>query len=168
MLPKYIKPEKRRAHSARMHAAKARKRIALGVDADTLRMRAYWDARDGVTPAKAQPEICRDMKRIFRQVRPEIEHIENMNDTPRTNEHAGNVLDSTPFHSQDFDHDKDGDYVHADFARTMERENNALRAKVESASAIITELLSRTAKTDCRECDDAVAAAMAWLHDNAP
>ena len=55
MLPKYIKPEKRRAHSARMHAAKARKRIALGVDADTLRMRAMWDARDGWTPAKAQP-----------------------------------------------------------------------------------------------------------------
>jgi hypothetical protein len=55
MLPKYIPAHKRRATSARWHAAKARKRINLGADADTLRMRAYWDARDGVTPAKAQP-----------------------------------------------------------------------------------------------------------------
>ena len=39
-------------------------------------------------------------------------------------------------------------------------------ARLESASAIITELLARTAKPDCRESDDAVAAAMAWLADH--
>jgi hypothetical protein len=53
MLPKYIPAHKRLSTSARWHAAKARKRIALGPDADTLRMRAMWDARDGVNPAKA-------------------------------------------------------------------------------------------------------------------
>ena len=41
-----------------------------------------------------------------------------------------------------------------------------LRARLESASAIITELLARTAKCDCRESDDAVAAALAWLADH--
>ena len=47
MLYKHIPAHKRRAVSARLHEAKARKRIALGVDADTLRMRAIWDAARG-------------------------------------------------------------------------------------------------------------------------
>lgn len=76
-----------------------------------------------------------------------------MNDTPRTDTCTGfgeSGLEIAP----------------AFIMRVIERENNALRASVESASAIITELLSRTTKPDCRESDDAVAAAMAWLADH--
>lgn len=78
-----------------------------------------------------------------------------MNDTPRTDTCTGygeSGLEVAP----------------AFIMRVIERENNALRARVESASAIITELLARTAKCDCPESDDAVAAAMAWLADNTP
>ena len=48
------------------------------------------------------------------------------------------------------------------------KEPKSADERIESASAIITELLARTAKCDCRESDDAVAAAMAWLNDNTP
>ena len=81
-----------------------------------------------------------------------------MNDTPRTDavfeQARAYRATSTGFHDM------------TNHASRLERENNALRSRVESASAIITELLARTAKCDCRESDDAVAAAMAWLADH--
>lgn len=79
-----------------------------------------------------------------------------MNDTPRTDAINGPRL----MYGEAF-----AKTVTA-YANQLETQNNALRARVESASAIITELLARTAKCDCRESDDAVAAAMAWLNDH--
>ena len=47
-LPDWVPHHKRAEFSARLHAAKARKRAELGADADTLRKRALHDARGAV------------------------------------------------------------------------------------------------------------------------
>ena len=53
-----------------------------------------------------------------------------MKDTPRTDCNAGYVLDSTEFHCQSFEHESDGSYVNADFARELERELNAANQRI--------------------------------------
>lgn len=129
MLPKHTPLAARKELSRKLHAAKAAKRLALGVDAETLR----WRATHPISP---------------------------MNDTPRT--------EAARLDAAEFSDWGTGPTCYCDIEdmRQLERENNALRARVESASAIITELLARTAKTESPECDEAVAAAMAWRHDN--
>lgn len=127
MLPKHTPLAARKELSRKLHAAKAKKRLALGVDAETLR----WRAMHPISP---------------------------MNDTPRTSKAAGTPTKNFELVAESL----------FGCSQALELENNALRARVESASAIITELLARTAKTESPECDEAVAAAMAWLHDNTP
>lgn len=78
-----------------------------------------------------------------------------MNDTPRTDTCTGfseSGLEVAP----------------AFIMRVIERENNALRARVESASAIITELLANTVPIECKDSAEATSAAVAWLNNNTP
>lgn len=63
-----------------------------------------------------------------------------MSDTPRTDAHAGFVLDSTPVHCQSFDPTPDGTYVPVDFARELERECARLQKELNEARYTIEQL----------------------------